>query len=647
MFRRIVNTLISLFRRPFAHLLRQISPYFGWEVNPASPYGSRLQGREIRLITLVDDNSCSDVPSCKFDRVSLDHSPDFDALSYCWGDPALQKDIRVDDQPWNVTEQLDQALRQLRRVCPGRKVWADALCINQGDTAEKNIQVPLMSAIYSQAQHVYIWLGPSNHHLDELVRFMRSGEARKLDPDHHRRFKVLSYSLFSLPWWTRIWTFQEFLLARRPVFLLGDHVIESIEMAAWRSWLPMRTEMDEQHIQARMESVFDRRLNQELIAVYGNDMADMWQKRTKGSLCCMGLMDQIQELTGDGRRQLQILLASTAAREATDPRDSIYALCGLIPDTEQAMIPIDYSATKEQVYHRTICSMWSTWSTLYLEQMCSFRFCGDNAGLNSHHVSPSWVLDYSTNWHGPLGIIFYVMAEKPWIDEQSRLHLSPDCLILGIQATRLCDIELVEGIPDIPERDPVLFTGQVKAIMAALVIAKSRVPDDETNNRLQSLETLRTRELPLLILRSMPKQLMDRTGPGRDLGSQLEQVRQVVVDEFTQRSAANLAQLWQRNPPNGRERGLKGFLDAIAIIRKGMFFFVTKQGFAGLSHMRPAVNDCVILPRGGRMFLILRPAGAGKYRMVGPAYIAGLMDFDEVNEQLDEAVEREELFEVI
>ena len=41
----------------------------------------------------------------------------------------------------------------------GRKLWVDALCINQADLAERLQQVIIMGSIYSQAERVILWLG--------------------------------------------------------------------------------------------------------------------------------------------------------------------------------------------------------------------------------------------------------------------------------------------------------------------------------------------------------------------------------------------------------------------------------------------------------------------------------------------------------
>jgi len=59
-----------------------------------------------------------------------------------------------------IGSSLAAALRHVRHEHKQVTIWADALCINQGDTEEKNWQIPLMRQIYSNATTVHAWLGP-------------------------------------------------------------------------------------------------------------------------------------------------------------------------------------------------------------------------------------------------------------------------------------------------------------------------------------------------------------------------------------------------------------------------------------------------------------------------------------------------------
>ena len=59
----------------------------------------------------------------------------------------------------NITQNLFVALRRLRHLEKSRTLWIDALCINQEDTKEKEVQVAMMGQIYSRASCGLLWLG--------------------------------------------------------------------------------------------------------------------------------------------------------------------------------------------------------------------------------------------------------------------------------------------------------------------------------------------------------------------------------------------------------------------------------------------------------------------------------------------------------
>jgi hypothetical protein len=67
--------------------------------------------------------------------------------------------IECSGRKLNITTNLFDALKRLRLPDADRVLWVDAICINQFDLEEKNIQVPLMKDIYSKASVVLIWLG--------------------------------------------------------------------------------------------------------------------------------------------------------------------------------------------------------------------------------------------------------------------------------------------------------------------------------------------------------------------------------------------------------------------------------------------------------------------------------------------------------
>lgn len=83
---------------------------------------------EIRLLTIHSGGKNARV-RCSTTVVSLDTKPYFEALSYTWGDPAVRKDITVDDESFLVTINLEAVLRRLRLRRVSRVIWVDAVCV--------------------------------------------------------------------------------------------------------------------------------------------------------------------------------------------------------------------------------------------------------------------------------------------------------------------------------------------------------------------------------------------------------------------------------------------------------------------------------------------------------------------------------------
>lgn len=115
---------------------------------------------EIRVLVLAPTTESEEI-CCSLKHVRLSDKPDFEALSYAWGDSAKPRRVFCDKKIINVTENLYIALRNLRYKDRERAIWADAICINQDDDllGEKSQQVGLMGKIYSEAQCTVVWLG--------------------------------------------------------------------------------------------------------------------------------------------------------------------------------------------------------------------------------------------------------------------------------------------------------------------------------------------------------------------------------------------------------------------------------------------------------------------------------------------------------
>lgn len=61
---------------------------------------------------------------------------EYDAISYVWGDSNETVNVTCDGKEVPMSISLQDALRNFRHPSHIRRLWADAICINQHDDAE-------------------------------------------------------------------------------------------------------------------------------------------------------------------------------------------------------------------------------------------------------------------------------------------------------------------------------------------------------------------------------------------------------------------------------------------------------------------------------------------------------------------------------
>jgi hypothetical protein len=143
-------------------------PYKVYEYTPLSP-----NSEEIRLVYILPGPWSAPV-MCELHVLSTDTlssstlAPSFQTLSYVWGNPHITRPIQVDGCVFEVTTNLYAALRRLRQKNEVKRMWIDALCINQRDNDERTRQVMMMGRTYTRCSEVIIWLGDSVDGSEEL-----------------------------------------------------------------------------------------------------------------------------------------------------------------------------------------------------------------------------------------------------------------------------------------------------------------------------------------------------------------------------------------------------------------------------------------------------------------------------------------------
>jgi Heterokaryon incompatibility protein (HET) len=357
-------------------------------------YSDKVHSKDIRLLQ-IRPGGAGDTINLSICTTPVDSVPAYIALSYTWGDPRSTCPVICDGKELHVTQNLKEALWQLRHAQSQHKFegpfsmwsghhglpyfWIDAICINQSDDDEKSHQVALMWEIYSRAELVIAWLGKQTEITKrgmELIRRLNSviglneagagpGDGQKYQKIRFTELATLGlpelaspawndlFSVFSRDWFNRVWVIQELVAARTCLFLCGDEFVDS------SIFLRVGEIIDESKLLSSIRN-FER---SRILAINIGFLAYLKSKE---------------------KHDFNTLLWSTHLFKASDQRDRIFSLvhmaCGLKSNFVSDLI--DYRLSVPEVltkYARISLAQGS------LDVLCYAQALGDLYSL------PSWV----------------------------------------------------------------------------------------------------------------------------------------------------------------------------------------------------------------------------------------------------------------
>ena len=309
---------------------------------------------DIRLLLVDKANNPTDpnVPiECSFIVTSLqDNKHKYKALSYCWGAKdtgqfviirSSNAQVKSNQDRWRCAARpnfyvrcnLYSALLNFRRSDAPVLLWVDALCINQRNEDEKSAQVARMDEIYSKATNVCIWLGPEHHTDADTFKFMKDIlDLSKLDeliqtPDTKRQWVALS-KLMTRKWFSRRWVIQELALAKKASIHCGSQSLNWVDFAVVIELFVAKYDSIKELF--RQSTGFDDTETLGHIAAYGASQivdlnSNLFRRTEKGEL--------LERTTS-----LESLMATLLKFEASDPRDTVYALLSIAKEPR----PFDY-----------------------------------------------------------------------------------------------------------------------------------------------------------------------------------------------------------------------------------------------------------------------------------------------------------------
>lgn len=341
---------------------------------------------EIRLLRILPNSDPEAIVEVEvFKRTLAEAVKDtFIPFSYVWGVASQQTTIIVKSKPKSVGKNLAAMLTRARNVIlrtplkndprkHGYLFWADALCINQSNIEERNHQVSLMRHIYGSARLVLSWLGdlPDCDKALELIRATylewhakpsevgderRSTQAADLNVnDWMSRYPEFwradgeadiggssnSYwnavnAIFTLPYWERLWIFQEMILPKRVMFMLGSTILSFDSLDVVCNWLELIQEQNHPPLVQLTEVWLDLYAKAIMMPHDLGTVQNVKQRALKPSI--KTILPLVQKL------------------KATDARDYLYGVYGLLESADQ-WFP-DYSLCTAEVFLNFALDWW-------------------------------------------------------------------------------------------------------------------------------------------------------------------------------------------------------------------------------------------------------------------------------------------------
>ena len=615
--------------------------------------------REIRLLDLYLSTESEEI-KCVLKRTNLNGGIKYEALSYVWGSTNEKVVITLNNGPFKVTHSLYVALQHLKRKKsmterqykqPFRRLWIDALCINQDDLDERTSQVQLMWSIFGKAWKILAWLGeesedsklgmqmactlathyrlrtrnriqnmitPPPKDTPEPGTFEWIKYANMARPDAPARLPGVDYSkefqdsfapfrnlipllsheadpedwtafqnLFNRNWWYRIWIVQEASAG-------GERMLVGCG-SVWLEWSLFQEAA--LSIFPYLDGSFHQRLAR---LAAGAISAARWSKYRPQNIANRQDWFTLLNILGD-----------TISHSSSDARDKVFALLSFVPSL--CIVP-DYHDNVEAVFKSLVKKSIEETGTLAF--LILIR--------KPKKVSlPSWTPDFSLempreeyNISCPMG--FYAADGNIW---QNRGFGTPGCVINN-------------------EEDPDTLTLTGYTYDASYILGSTW---DGSSEERQARFFSVIEEYQDLVRSSHSTQLRtadsfwrtliwnatagDRYPAPDDFGRQFERLmfeqhRVLDIDSFKEGHDFNPKELPRSLGLGPPSQWYKAF------VRHGFKrrFFITKRGHIGSGPPDMHTGDMVCVLLGAKTLMILREVSPKPtYELIGPAYVDGIM----------------------
>jgi hypothetical protein len=558
-----------------------------------------LSGNEIRLLHLLPGNHHD--PPCvliKHYRFTRDEVPQYEALSYAWGDPIDLARVAVGQNGEAyliITANLAKALPCLRKETSARVLWTDVICVNQKDLVERSQQVSLMPTLYSRANKVVVWLGAESHDsnlaldcIEQLGSTVHGDwstftlDTSTNDPHWANLIHGLRpsskpwlalHNFFRRPWFERLWVVQEVRLGSNRVM-----------------------------VQCGARAILWNALSNAALYLHINDHSDdRIVPFTKTTLYRKDLV------------RLDQLLRYTRSLKCQDPRDKIFALLSLCADVGAEM-HADYTKTTLQVYTDV--------ANHYVAQKGDLSFLRDITYPPTIAGLPSWVPDWNSKATSlPLPTQYATSYSRASFVQRSRTELS----LRGILIDTVKDV-CITGLSIPTCRDQIFaMTGSVMDFASPNGLFEDQICTEESVEKLCRVMHANNYAERYMTAGNRSSDLTRRRAQS-EFSHAFRSSRSASAQPLQRTTEAE----WTRSP-DSRSR--------LPYTCSGRSILLLESGALGIGPASTAPGDRVSILLGFNTSVILRNIREDKYHAIGEAYVDGCMQAERILGPLPSQVE--------
>jgi len=348
-----LETEATKLRRPRSPNLPAAAPVTGSMLGDRQYQYKPLKDLWVRLVRILPERKT--MIKCEIVHAPLAHPPRYVAISYAWGDAGDTRKIELDGSLIPISVNLHGAFQAVRQKFMPILVWADALSIDQRNMEERTQQIRLMPRIYASAESVAVWLGPEEDEsssaislLEEISELGDKEEAlprlihSEVSGNSLGRFPAVAY-LFERDYWHRLWVVQEVFSARSVTVYCGNSHV---------SW---------DVFQRASEAFFRHREGLNLNLSKAQGVSQQMTTSPDQFSCSQVLIYQGPASLPDGNSFIglgeeSLLEALRACRRkfASDPKDKLFGILGILPREVQQEFRADYSRSLKDVYTEVV-----------------------------------------------------------------------------------------------------------------------------------------------------------------------------------------------------------------------------------------------------------------------------------------------------